>query len=199
MAVKQSEFWEKRYLAADAPWNLEEPAPPLVSFFNQAIAPTTGKIIVLGCGQGQDAVFLAQQGLTVTAVDFAPSAVQATKQLASEKRVSLTVIEQDIFTLNRQYQQQFDYLFEHTCFCAIAPEQRQAYVELVAALLKPDGIFYGVFFTHNRVGGPPWATTTDEVKALFSPYFNIEDLSLVTNSIPRRQNLEHWGILRRKC
>ena len=197
-SVEQSVFWESRYLSANAPWDLGEPTPPLVSFLQQAIAPKSGKIIVLGCGQGQDAVFLAQQGLTVTAVDFAPSAVQATQNLAASKEVTLTVMEQDIFSLKENHKNQFDYLFEHTCFCAIAPECRQDYVELAATLLKPNGALYGIFFTHNRDGGPPWATTIAEVKELFSPYFDIEDLSLISNSIPRRQGFEHWGSLRRK-
>lgn len=197
-AVSQSEFWENRYLTADALWDLGEPTPPLVSFFAKAIAPTTGKIIVLGCGQGQDAVFLAQQGLEVTAVDFAPSAIQATQDLAQAKQVSLTIVEQDIFSLKADYKNQFNYLFEHTCFCAIAPENRQKYVELAATLLKPNGVLYGIFFTHNRTGGPPWKTTTEEIQNLFSPYFDIESLDLITNSIPVRQGLEHWGMLRRK-
>lgn len=194
----QPTFWENRYQTANAPWDLGRPAPPLVHFFEQVIAPRTGEIIVLGCGQGQDAVFLAQQGLQVTAVDFAPSAIRATQKLAAAQNASLTALEQDIFRLGASHSQQFDYLFEHTCFCAIAPERRQDYVALAAALLKPNGYLYGIFFTHNRSGGPPWATTTDEVNQLFSPYFEVVSLQLIETSIPQRQGFEHFGVLRRK-
>ena len=78
-SVGNASFWETKYQAAQFRWDLGQPTPPLVSFFDPAaIAPTSGNVIVLGCGRGHDAVFLAQQGLTVTAVDFAPSAIAAT-------------------------------------------------------------------------------------------------------------------------
>ncbi|WP_041763096.1 methyltransferase domain-containing protein [[Leptolyngbya] sp. PCC 7376] len=121
-SVEQSSFWETKYSTAEYRWDLGQPTPPLVAFFEGTITPSSGKIVVLGCGRGHDAVFLADQGLAVTAVDFAPSAIAATEELAQEKEVSLTTLEQDIFNLEKTHKGYFDYLFEHTCFCAIAPE-----------------------------------------------------------------------------
>ncbi|OKH16895.1 methyltransferase domain-containing protein [[Limnothrix rosea] IAM M-220] len=196
-SIEQSSFWETKYRSAEFRWDLGEATPPLVEFFGRPIAPSAGKIIALGAGRGHDAVFLAQQGLMVTAVDFAPSAIAATQKLAQAKNVNLTTLEQDIFTLEKSYKNQFDYVFEHTCFCAIPPERRHDYVQLVATLLKPAGTFYGVFFTHGRAGGPPFGTTPTEIEQLFSPYFTVKTLTAVTNSVPSRQGDEHWGIFRR--
>ena len=198
-SVEESSFWESKYQAASHPWDLGEPTPPLVDFFQQKIAPSGGEMIVLGCGLGQDAVFLAEQGLSVTAVDFAPSAIATTTELASAKGVKLETLEQDIFSLSKTNKGSFDYLFEHTCFCAIAPSRRQDYVGLTADLLRPNGKLYGIFFTHNREGGPPFGITPSEIREFFSPYFELETLTAITNSIPRRQGEEHWGVFRRKA
>ncbi|MEB3225067.1 MAG: methyltransferase domain-containing protein [Synechococcus sp.] len=153
---------------------------------------------VLGCGQGHDAIFLARQGLTVTGVDFAPSAITAARTLAQHHGVTLTLLEENIFDLTKSHKSHFDALFEHTCFCAIAPEQRPDYVTLAAEILKPGGRLYGVFYTHNREGGPPFGSTPQELIELFSPEFTILTLEPSKNSVPSRAGDEHWGIFQKK-
>ncbi|MGB2925588.1 MAG: methyltransferase domain-containing protein [Limnothrix sp.] len=197
-SLHSASFWESKYQTGQSRWDLGQPAPPLVSFFESAIAPQAGNVVVLGCGQGHDAVFLAQQGLAVTAVDFAPSAIAATKELAQQKNCSVDLLEQDIFTLAASHPRQFQFLFEHTCFCAIAPEQRQKYVELAASILQPQGQLFGIFFTHDRAGGPPFGSTPAEIRALFSTYFDVLTLTPISNSVPSRQEDEHWAIFQKK-
>lgn len=191
-------FWETKYQADQFRWDLGQPAPPLVDFFVTEAAPRTGKVIVPGCGRGHDAVFLAQQGLEVTAVDFAPSAIAATASLAQAQNVSVALLESDIFELSLSYPNQFQLLFEHTCFCAIAPEKRPKYVELAATILAPQGLLFGIFFTHNRPGGPPFGSTPEEIKTLFANQFEILTLAAIKNSVPSRQGDEHWGIFRKR-
>jgi SAM-dependent methyltransferase len=192
--VEQVSFWESKYQAAEYRWDLGEPAPPLVHFFEQGNAPKVGQVGVLGCGRGHDAIFLAQRGFGVTAIDFAPGAIASTVALAQEKEVEVRGLVANIFDLPASYQHQFDYLFEHTCFCAIAPERRVDYVQLAATILKPQGIFYGIFFTHSRDGGPPFGSTVEMIRDLFSPHFNILTLEAIAHSTPSRQGEEHWAI-----
>lgn len=157
--VKNRYFWEEKYQTAQHRWDLGEAAPALRDFFAVGQAPRQGHWVVLGCGQGHDAIFLAQQGLQVTGVDFAPSAIAAASAQAKTHEVTLTLLEENIFDLVKSHKNHFDGVFEHTCFCAITPEQRQEYVSLAADLLKPEGKLYGVFYTHNRAGGPPFGST----------------------------------------
>ena len=44
-----------------------------------------GRAIDLGCGEGDIAIFLAEHGFQVTAVDFAPSAIAKAKAKASDR------------------------------------------------------------------------------------------------------------------
>lgn len=194
--IHQATFWETKYQRAEHPWDLGQAAPPLMDFF--AERSCTGKLVVLGCGHGHDAIFLAQRGFTVTGVDFAPSAIAAARQFAQQANVILKLLQANIFDLPATYPQQFDVVFEHTCFCAIAPEQRPDYVRVAASILKPQGILYGIFFTHNRDGGPPFGSTPQGIRDLFAPHFDILSLEPIQNSIPSRQGEEHWGIFQKK-
>lgn len=56
----------------------------------------------LTCGPGLYAVPLAERGLRVTGIDFAPAAIQFAQQLATERGVAerCTFIQQDILALN---------------------------------------------------------------------------------------------------
>ena len=188
--------WEERYQSGTPRWDLGQPAPAFRALLESANAPQPGAAIALGAGRGHDAVFFAQHGFAVTAVDFAPSAIQALE--AQTQTLPLRSLQRDIFDLLPEYAGQFDYAIEHTCFCAIDPALRPAYVDLVADLLVPGGELLAVFFTHQRPGGPPFGTTPAEVRQLFEPRFESITLQPVTNSIPSRRGEEHIGRLRRR-
>lgn len=187
------DFWEGRYQEGTPRWDLGQAAPPLVHYLTQPDAPKPGRAIVLGCGRGYDAVFLAQQGFEVVGVDFAPTAIAAATQLAAAAGVDAQFMQRDIFGLLPEYAQRFDYVVEHTCFCALAPELRDRYVTLAHDLLKPHGHYIGLFFTHNRPGGPPFGIQPETIRNLFSPQFEIIFLTETPHSVPARLGEEHLG------
>jgi SAM-dependent methyltransferase len=146
---------------------------------------------VLGCGRGHDAGFFGQKGFDVIGFDFVPQAIEAAKarygQWASFEQA-------DIFQLDPKYTHQFDYVLEYTCFCAIRPTQRQAYVQTVSSLLKTGGKLLGLFWIHPQTGGPPYSTSEKELLDLFSPAFEVAQLSLAQNSWGDRQGEEYLGL-----
>jgi len=192
-----SEAWEHRYQEGTTRWDLGQPAPAFVDLFLSAKAPQPGTVAVLGAGRGHDARLFAQHRFEVTAVDFAPSAVAAMAREVELTGLSLRPLQRNIFDLVPEFEGQFDYVVEHTCFCAIDPSLRSDYVELVARLLKPQGELLAVFFTHRRGGGPPYGATPEEIRTLFEPRFGV-DLVPVENSVPSRQGEEHFGRLCRR-
>lgn len=200
-------FWESRYQEGTDRWDIGKAAPALVTFLNSPQAPPVGKTLVLGCGRGYDALLFAEKGHDVVGVDFAPSAIAEGKWLrhiaqarefAQKANLSVEFLQQDIFTLPKDYQNEFDYIVEHTCFCTLSPEYRNAYLNLVPSLLKPKGELIAIFFTHNREGGPPYGIQPSEIRALFTPQFEILQLDPVKNSVPSRQGEEHFGRFRIK-
>ncbi|NJK33555.1 MAG: methyltransferase domain-containing protein [Oscillatoriales cyanobacterium SM2_2_1] len=192
------DYWEQRYQAGSDRWDIGQAAPPF-RVIAQAFQKqqTSGTMAVLGCGRGYDALLFAEAGLTVTGFDFSPTAIRQARALAQQQGLAITYVQRDIFTLNTEFHQHFDYVLEHTCFCAIAPNQRQDYVTLVHHILRPGGRLIALFFTHNRPGGPPYGCQVAELSSRFSPKFDLISLDLAPNSIPSRQGEEHLAIFQR--
>jgi methyl halide transferase len=190
-------FWEELYRAGDSPWDLGEPAPSFVRFATGEEAPQPGDLIVLGCGRGHDAVFFAGLGYEVTAVDFAPSALEDARRLAERSGVQVDFVQADMFALPQEFSGRFDSVVEHTCFAAIPPQRRPGYVEVVHGLLRPGGLYIAVLFAHGRTGGPPFTTDIDEVRTMFGPRFRIERLEVAQESVKARQGKELFALMRR--
>ena len=74
--VNNPDFWEDIYKKDDIGWDLKGPTP---TFEKIALKLKPGRVIILGCGRGHDAITFAKQNFEVTAVDFAPSAVSYLK------------------------------------------------------------------------------------------------------------------------
>jgi methyl halide transferase len=192
--------WEHRYQSGAAGWDLGQPAPALSAMLASAHPPAPGRIAVLGCGTGQDAVALATAGFDVVGVDFAPSALAQARALAATRpALRIHFLQQDLFALDPKLHGQFDYVWEHTCFCAIAPESRPDYVQVIKSLLKPAGQLLGVFYTHSRQGGPPFGVTPQAVLEYFNADFESVQFAPVVTSIARRSGEEHFAIFRRRA
>jgi SAM-dependent methyltransferase len=196
--INQPDFWEAAYQEGRYGWDLGQAAPPFFDLL-AGDAPPPGRLLVLGCGRGHDALLFARFGFTVTGVDFAPSAVAAATAAAREAGLAADFVEADLFTLGERWPGRFDYVLEHTCFCAIDPARRPDYVRVVHAVLRPGGELIALFYAHGRPGGPPYSTSEAEIRALFEPHFAISTLAPAANSVPHRQGQEMFGRCRRRA
>ncbi len=165
--------WEERYQQSDTPWEKGCAHPGLAEFLRRA--PVRGRVFVPGCGLGHDVRALAATADEVVGLDVSPSAIRAAKAqpaVGGERYVA-----GDLFALPKKMENAFDWVFEHTCFCAIPPARRADYVEAVAATLQPGGKLLAIFFLNPDMApdesGPPFGTTKAELDALFGPYFTL--------------------------
>lgn len=87
MSEEDRHHWDDRYLALGmAPSTDHGPPPAFVS--GAHLFPTTGLALELACGRGRAAVWLARRGLTVTAVDVSPVAIDLAERLAAAEGVA---------------------------------------------------------------------------------------------------------------
>lgn len=198
VSVTEPEYWEQRYQQGTTRWDLGQAAPAFVSLLNSPQAPKPGKTAVLGSGRGYDAIAFAAYGFDVIGFDFATSATTEATALAQTQQSSAKFLQRDIFDLPAEFPAHFNYAVEHTCFCAINPDQRPNYVQVVKQILQPQGELIAVFFTHGRAGGPPFGVTPEAIREYFAADFDILTLQPVMNSIPERRGEEHFGRFRRK-
>lgn len=77
--------WNERYASTDLVWSAGPNAflPPEVA----GLAP--GRALDLACGEGRNALWLAEQGWDVTAVDFADAGVDKGRRLGDERGIAV--------------------------------------------------------------------------------------------------------------
>ncbi len=178
------DFWEGRYIAKTTGWDIGYVSPQLVLFF-ESLSVKDQRILIPGCGNGHEAIWLAEHGFThVSVVDLAkPPLDNVTEKTASK----VNCIQGDFFELAEQY----DLIIEQTFFCALDPNLRKQYVEKMAYLLAPNGKLAGLLFdTVFEREGPPFGGSTEEYKQLFASHFEVSNLEKAQHSIPARQGRE---------
>lgn len=85
-------MWDQRYAGEDYAYG-KQPNDFLVKAFDQL---PVGKALCLAEGEGRNAVWLAQQGLEVTAVDTSEVGLKKARNLAHERGVSITTLHADL-------------------------------------------------------------------------------------------------------
>ncbi len=172
--MRQPQAWDARYRQGTDRWELGMAAPPLQAFLEQhPLAPKpTGTVLVPGCGRGHEAALLARLGFDVVGLDFSVEAIREARRLQGEHE-HLRWLQADLFdgaALDRAGlgAHSLSGVVEHTCFCAIDPSQRDHYRSTVDRLLEPGGWLLGVFFCHDRPGGPPYGSDAEQLAASWS-------------------------------
>ena len=96
-----------------------------------------GKLLDIGTGTGEQAIFLAQKGFYVTATDVSPSAIKDARALSDSANVAVAFVEDNILLSNLT--DQFDIITDRGCFTLIPDKYKPEYVVTINKLLKPGG------------------------------------------------------------
>jgi len=171
------------------PWNLKEPPELLVDLVRgRKIVPCDA--VDFGCGAGNYAVWLAEQGFRVTGIDISPTAIELASKLARERGVDCRFLEGDLTSVQAGWEVSFDFGFDWEVLHHVFPAQRAAFVGNVHRTLRPGARHLSVCFSENDPGfggkgkyrRTPLGTTLyfssqDEIEGLFSPRFRFLELS----------------------
>ncbi len=179
--------WEANYQKNDYPWDKGAPSPGLVDFLETEPQLERGTVCVPGCGTGHDVREWARHGFAATGVDIAPTAMQLARQKTEEANLEAQFVVADY--LNGSPSQRFDWVFEHTLFCAIQPEQRDDYVTATHRWVRPGGDYLAVYYLIEEEDGPPFPSTREGILDQFSELFELKR-EWTPRSYPNRTNME---------
>ncbi|MCP9803524.1 methyltransferase domain-containing protein [Cyanobium sp. T1G-Tous] len=157
--------WDQRYRDGNDRWELGKPAPPLDTFLrtDSRTPHPPARVLVPGCGRGHEVALLADLGYEVIGLDFSGEAIERAQAVHGSDSTQLRWLQADLFDGSALAAAgittgSLQGVLEHTCFCAIDPTQRGAYVDTAARLLAPGGWLLGLFWCHPRRDGPPWGS-----------------------------------------
>ena len=183
--TKQS--WEDIYQRSpleELPWEENRPTAELVALIESGII-RKGTVLDVGCGSGNNVIYLATQGFVCHGIDIAPTAITYARQKASKKGARCELITGN--TLQLPYTDNtFTLVFDRGCFHSIPPPDRQTYIRSTYRVLKPSGKYQLICFsTKDHRDGPPYAFSPKDIQHYFSPLFkihHIQELSRIRNN-----------------
>jgi len=97
-------------------------------------------LIDLGCGNGRDSIFFAQNGINVTAVDMSESGVEDVRRGSGD--LPLTAVQDDFVKSKVLFGTGYDYCYSRWTIHAIDDSQQSELLENVWAALKDGGLFF---------------------------------------------------------
>lgn len=190
--------WEARYVAGETPWDKGAPHPALVDWLQENSMP--GRVLVPGCGAGHDVRAISRGGASqVVGVDLSPTAIRRARVMGGEGNEQYVVGD---FLAGNSFGKPFDWIFEHTCFCAIAPRRRVDYVQAAANALEFGGCLVAVFFTdpdNDDPHSPPFACGIEELDVFFGGQFELLTSASQIKTYPEREGREVFRILKKRA
>jgi len=168
-------MWDDRYRTEEYVYG-EEPNDFLASVVDRIPRADT---LCLGEGEGRNAVFLAERGHRVLAVDLSPVGLDKARRLAGVRGVSIETRVADLAGLEIEASR-WDCVV--SIFCHLPPDVRARLNGQVVAGLKPGGLFVLEAYTPKQLefgtGGPPVAAMMMSSRILES---ELEGLNILLN------------------
>lgn len=169
--------WDVHYQHERPPWETGRPSAELQRVIaEQGIQPC--RMVELGCGAGINAIWLAQQGFDVTALDFSPLAIAKGRQRAADAGASVRFMVADVLALPEELGP-FPFFFDRGCYHAVRREDASGYVRSLQRLTTPGAV--GLVLTgnsrstHKPDQGPP-VVSAEEIHAELGSAFDIVQL-----------------------
>ena len=169
--VAPVDFWEERYAGSDAVWS----GRVNHSFASVAATLTAGTALEFGCGEGADAIWLAQQGWQVTGVDISPTAIGRATEAATKAALSpdgLRFVAADLADWSTD--DAYDLVTASFLHSPVAFDRTSA-LRKAAGYVRPGGHLLVV----SHAAAPPWADLpSDHHHHFLSPAEEVEALAL---------------------
>jgi len=169
--------FEERYQTGNMPWDHGMPDGNLIAGVKRwSIEPC--KVLDIGCGTGEDSIWLTQQGFLATGCDLSKTAVERAQDKAVAAKVNCAFHTAD-FLEDKLPGLPFGFAFDRGCLhCIDGEADRRRFAKNVADHLTEAGLWLSLIGNADepdREVGPPQLAAA-EVAAAVEPHFKILSL-----------------------
>jgi SAM-dependent methyltransferase len=199
MPMAEESRFRQRYQAGNTPWDLGRPDPNLIQTVT-TVPVKCCKALDIGCGTGDNAIWLSLKGFRVVGVDSSEIAVEKAKEKASNAGVECVFRVGDILKSHLEGAP-FGFAFDRGFFHTLgSDETRDSFAEKVNVCLEREGLWLSILGNadERRHGPRPPQRTARNIVNAVEPYFEI--LSLISGAFgSNRSNPPRaWVCLMRK-
>jgi SAM-dependent methyltransferase len=145
------------------PWDIGRPQPALVG------VEVESPVLDVGCGTGENALYLAARGHEVVGIDYAARAIEKARAKAAERGVAVSFEVLDALELER-LGRSFATAIDSGVFHVFDDAQRARYVESLGRAVRPGGRYIALVFSELEPTdwGGPRRVRRDELEAAFA-------------------------------
>ncbi len=164
--------WEDAYKTTP-PWDIGRPQPAFVELVRPGEL-NMGGVLDVGCGTGENALYLAEKGFSVVGVDLSTRAIEAAKAKATERKLKVDFRVANALSLDFK-NSYFDNAIDSGLFHTFNDNDRVDFASEIARVLKRDGRYFMLCFSDKEPTnwGGPRRITKEEIETTFSPFFDI--------------------------
>jgi SAM-dependent methyltransferase len=167
--------FEAAYQGEPPPWEIGAPQPEVVKLADGG--GFRGSVLDVGCGTGENALFLAARGHPVLGVDGAPTAIERARDKARARGVDVRFVLGEALDLGA-LRERFETALDCGLFHALRDEERVRYAESLASALGSGGQVYLLCFSDEEPPGwGPRRISERELRSTFRRHFAISSIS----------------------
>ncbi|MGH3319751.1 MAG: class I SAM-dependent methyltransferase [Streptosporangiaceae bacterium] len=181
-------------VVAAAGWDTGEPQPVVVELERDGWI--RGDVLDAGCGTGENALYVAERGYSVTGVDAAPSAIAHARAKADRRGIGVDFAVADVLDL-AGYAGRFDTVIDSGVFHVFSDEDQARYLAALHTACRPDAVAYFLTFSDRQPGEwGPRRMTEREIRDSFGDGWVLAGLRRATMAadLPEegRQDIRAW-------
>jgi len=164
--------WEDAYKTTP-PWDIGRPQPAFVELVESGEL-TKGTVLDVGCGTGENALYLAKNGFSVVGIDLSTRAVSAAKAKAIQRNLKVVFRVANALSLDFE-SVHFDNAVDSGLFHTFNDGNRISFVHEIARVLTKNASYFMLCFSDKEPTnwGGPRRITKEEIETAFSPLFII--------------------------
>ena len=171
---RPTEWFDRLYAEGRAgqvslPWDRTDPHPLLREWAEHThLTGRARRAVVVGCGLGADAAYLATLGFDVVGFDLSSNAIEVARERHGDSGVDYRVA--DLLALTEEWRGAFDLVVEIFTVQALPDPPRSQAIEAVAGLVAEGGSLLAIAFRRDDDApagdGPPYALTRAQIESL---------------------------------
>jgi len=190
--------FEEIYRSSAAPWDIGRPQPAIVEM--EELGAFGKSVLDVGCGTGENVLFLASRGHEAWGVDGAATAIARATKKAKDRKVKAHFVEGDALRLE-ELGRTFDSIIDSGLFHTFDDDERPLFAASLHRVLARGGVYIMLAFSEHEPGGwGPRRVTQAEIREGFARGWKVESIepTVFAAALDNAQGAKAWrSIIRR--